>query len=111
MLGELGKVVRVSVVRFLYAHMSCGGGSGTTPLFDFAVAGAPGELVDVAVLTPSAAETAASGNSSSSSSSSGVVRRVRVVVGPTGRAVVTCQGDGSSSANPCSVLDDGGVNA
>jgi hypothetical protein len=90
LLGELGKIVRVSVVRFLWAQISCGGANSSTPFFEFAVAGAPGEAVDITVLTPSAA----------GGSASGVVRHVPVVVGPTGLASVTCEGDGSG-ANPC----------
>lgn len=93
LLGELGKVVRVSPVRFSFAVATCDA-SSSLPQLTFAIAGPPGELVSVAVLAPTIATTGAG--------SSGTLWNVPVTLPAQGGATVVCTGAGDKGS-PCSV--------
>ena len=85
LLGELGKVVRVSAARVPWVRPSLSPPGGP-PSLAFAVVGAPGEAVDIAVLAPTM-----------SGGDDGVVRRVAITLPAGGAVNVTCVGLGPGS--------------
>jgi hypothetical protein len=88
LLGELAKVVRVAAARVPWVRPSV---APATPSLTFALAGAPGEALDLAVLAPDGA------------GGGGVVRRVATMLPASGSASVTCTGVGAAAA--CAVVD------
>ena len=86
LVGELGKVVRVSPARFAFAAPA---GAG----FEFGVLGAAGEAVAVAVLAPAGARAPPPAGSVA-----GVMLAVALRIPAAGAATVTCSGAGAGAA-------------
>jgi hypothetical protein len=90
LVGELGKVVRVSPARFAWAAEAAGGG------LRFGVAGAPGEAVEVAVVAPPGAGEAA--GRAAGSGVAGAMLAVQITVPAGGAVTVACSGAGAGAA-------------
>ena len=84
--SHIERHVRVSAARVPWVRPSQAPPGGP-PSLAFALAGAPGEAVDVAVLAPT-----------KSGGDDGVVRRVAVTLPASGAANVTCTGVGAAAA-------------
>ena len=90
--GELGKVVRVSPARFAYI---AGGGGG----LEFGVLGAAGEAVTVSVLAPPAAGgSSGSGGGGGGGPVAGSMLAVVLSMPGSGALTVTCSGAGAAAA-------------
>lgn len=105
LIGELGKVTRVSVQRFAWATVV--DTDGGPPHFRFAVNGTAGETVVVTVLAPAATTTATVDESVSLGPEAvqGVMRTVSVPFAAAGRVRVDCIGAGAAAA--CVATPDG----
>jgi len=84
LLGELGKVVRVSTARVPWVAPDAAGG------LDFALAGAPGEAVALAVAAPQGGPAPAP--------LGGLIRAVSTTLPASGAATVRCAGAGAAAA-------------
>ena len=90
LVGELGKVVRVSPARFAYVAPAAGG-------LEFGVLGAPGEAVSVSVLAPPAAGSGGGGGGGGGAVA-GSMLAVELSLPSGGSLTVTCSGQGAAAA-------------
>ena len=107
LLGELGKLTRVSPLRFSAIQYSADGSSSATPWMSVVVRGAPNETVEVTVVAPSPAAAAgvlssadAASPSSSSAAAAGSVKSP--VPGVIVKTRVTFPANGGSALLVCS---------
>ena len=91
LVGELGKVVRVSPARFAFVAPS---GDGLT----FGVVGAAGEAVHVSVLAPAGAGAGGQQASSQASVVAGSMLEVEISIPASGSLTVSCSGAGATAA-------------